>query len=268
MKIAWLSDIHLNFLDKDSRCQFHKSIVKENVDLIIISGDIAEAPSVSDMLIEMYDVINKPIYFVLGNHDYYGGQIHEVQSEMIRLTHTEPFLYWLPVLKPTLLKKGTYLLGQDGWADGRLGDFDQSPVIMNDSRLIADLFAQNCLGKKQLLEKMQQLADADASQLKEKLRAAIALDAEQVLIVTHIPPFKENCFYRGEATNPDFLPYYASQATGNILLEIASEYSHVNFLALCGHTHAASLYQPLPNLLIKSGQAEYYRPDIQEIINL
>jgi Icc-related predicted phosphoesterase len=268
MKIAWLSDIHLNFLDKDLRLKFHRTIVNADVELIIISGDIAEANSVSGMLIEMYDVINKPIYFVLGNHDYYGGQVHEVREEMTRLTHTEPFLYWLQVLKPTLLKKGIYLLGQDGWADGRFGDYYQSPVEMNDSRLIVDLFAQNCLGKKELLAKMQQLADADAFQLKEKLLSAIAMDAQQVLIVTHIPPFKENCFYRGQASNKDFLPYYASQATGNVLLAVASEYSQVNFLVLCGHTHATSLYQPLPNLLVKSAQAEYYHPDIQEIINL
>ena len=34
----------------------------------------------------------------------------------------------------------TVLLGHDGWADARYGDFDHSSVTLNDSRLIAELF--------------------------------------------------------------------------------------------------------------------------------
>lgn len=268
MKIAWLSDIHLNFLERISRDKFYENIDISAAELIIISGDIAEAPSVSGILIEMSNTINKPIYFVLGNHDYYGGQVHEVREEMTRLTRTEPLLNWLPAIKPIPLKNDFYLLGQDGWADGRFGDYFQSPVAMNDSRLIADLYQQRRLGKKQLLEKMQQLADFDAEQLGAQLLEAIAMDARTILAITHVPPFKENCFYRGRTTNQDFLPYYASQVTGNVLLEIASAYPQIYFLVLCGHTHAESIHQPLENLIIKSGQAEYYNPAIQEVFTI
>ncbi len=68
MKLAWLTDIHLNFLDKSGRKKFYQQIVASQVEAVLISGDIAEAPSVSDILKEMIEQIQMPIYFVLGNH--------------------------------------------------------------------------------------------------------------------------------------------------------------------------------------------------------
>lgn len=268
MKIVWLTDIHLNFLDRNSRKIFYEFILITKADLVMISGDIAEAPSVKAILMEMGKDVNKPIYFVLGNHDYYFGYVNEVREEMTKLTNTAPLLHWLPASKPILLKNKVYLVGQDGWADGRYGDYYRSPVAVNDSRLIVDLFLQQGLGKKELLKQMRELADTDAQQLKEKLLEAADLGAKQIIIITHIPPFKENCFYRGREGTQDFLPYYSSQATGNVLLDLAHEHQQIQFSVFCGHTHAKSLYKPLKNLTIKSGQAEYYTPDIQEIITI
>lgn len=62
----------------------------------------------------------------MGNHDYYRGQINKVREEMITLTKTEKLLYWLPASGMQILDKSTILVGQDGWADGRLGDYQNS----------------------------------------------------------------------------------------------------------------------------------------------
>jgi predicted phosphohydrolase len=264
MKIAWLTDIHINFLEKINRQKFYETITTADIELIIISGDIAEASSGCELLTEMAHAINKHIYFVLGNHDYYFGQVTIVRSAVTKLTNTQPLLNWLSIMKPVVLKKGVFLLGQDGWADGRYGDYHRSSVSLNDSRLIADLFQMKCLGKNKLLDKMQKLADEDAEKLKEQLLEAIQLNAKCIIVVTHIPPFKENCLHEGKITNDDFLPYFSSKATGDILLSVASEYPQVDFMVFCGHTHCASQYQPLENLSVKSGQAEYYMQPIQK----
>lgn len=153
MKLAWLTDIHLNFLDVDARIEFYQKVVKANSDAILITGDIAEAPSVAELLKEMAYHLKKPIYFVLGNHDYYKGQIDQVRNEMISLSKSEKLLHWLPASNFQVLENNTILLGQDGWADGRLGDFTNSPVSIVDSRLIVDLFQQKILGKYKLLVK-------------------------------------------------------------------------------------------------------------------
>ncbi len=52
----------------------------------MISGDIAEATSIELILKEMASTIQKPIYFVLGNHDYYRGSINDLRSTVISIT--------------------------------------------------------------------------------------------------------------------------------------------------------------------------------------
>src|SRR5207253_5944497 len=137
-----LTDIHLNFIDENARRKFYQEIVKTGCDGVLISGDIAEAPCLIDILNEMARYIDKPIYFVLGNHDYYRGQIQEVHDTIAELTKSNDGLFWLPASGMQKLANNTFLIGQDGWADGRLGDYQNSCVVLNDSRMIADLFQE------------------------------------------------------------------------------------------------------------------------------
>src|SRR5262245_17674903 len=131
MKLAWLTDIHLNFLEDNERQKFYQEIVNTKCDGVLISGDIAEAPCLAEILTEMADYIDKPIYFVLGNHDYYRGQIKEVRDAMTALTKENENIIWLPASGIQKLDNDTLLLGQDGWADGRLGDYQNSRTVLN-----------------------------------------------------------------------------------------------------------------------------------------
>ena len=40
MRIAWLTDIHLNFLNWSRRIQFYNRILKEKPDVVLMRGDI------------------------------------------------------------------------------------------------------------------------------------------------------------------------------------------------------------------------------------
>lgn len=84
MKFLWITDIHLNFVSLDKRKQFYQGL--KDGDAIVISGDIAEAPSIAKILSEVADHVGKPIYFVLGNHDYYHGEINNIRDAMQILT--------------------------------------------------------------------------------------------------------------------------------------------------------------------------------------
>lgn len=174
MQLAWLTDIHLNFLNTEERHNFFQEILTKNIDGILLSGDIAEASSVCEILSEMAAMINKPLYFVLGNHDYYGSEISHVRQKVSELTKKSEFLYWMPTAGIQFLEKDVILLGEDGWADGRYGDYQNSQVSLNDNRMIADLFQKKLLGKDHLLKKMQQLADDDAGYLKSNINNAIS----------------------------------------------------------------------------------------------
>lgn len=267
-KLAWLTDIHLNFLDKQERKLFYDEILSKNCDAVLISGDIAEATCLVEILNEMADQLEKPIYFILGNHDYYRGQVTEVRNKVAELSERHDHLFWLPASGMQTLKNGNILLGQDGWADGRLGDYQNSSVSLNDSRMILDLFQANTLGKFQLLSKMQQLADVDATQLEDDLKKAVKQDPKKIIVLTHVPPFKEACLHEGVISDPHWLPYFSSKVMGDVLKQVAKENPSVEFLVLCGHTHSKAEYKPLDNLIVRAGSAEYSQPEIQDVISL
>ena len=90
---------------------------------------------------------------------------------------------------------------------------------------------------------------------------------KKIIVVTHIPPFKEACMHKGKESDDHWLPYFSSKATGDVLTKIAQENPDIEFLVLCGHTHSQANYQPFENLIVKAGKAKYYQPTIQEIID-
>jgi len=265
-KIAWLNDIHLNFLETETRKIFYQSINETSADAILITGDIAEANDICEILNEFSALTNKPIYFVLGNHDYYSGSIANVRENIRRVCSKNNKLIWLGNPEIIALNNHTILVGHDGWADARYGDFDHSSVTLNDSRLIAELFQAFLLNKAALKNKMQHLADADAKVLEQTLIIAITPNTKKVIIATHVPPFPESCCHKDKPSDDNWLPYFASKATGDVISKIAKTTPQVNFLVFCGHTHSKASFKPYKNLEVKAGNALYYQPELQEII--
>lgn len=268
MRLAWLTDVHLNFIDANLREMFYQEIINTECDGVLISGDIAEAPSLKHILSEMAAFLGKPIYFILGNHDYYRGQVQEVRESMIALTESSKMLFWLPAIKLKQLSENTVLVGQDGWADGRLGDYTNSRVVLNDSRMITDLFLAKLNSKHELLHKMQELADTDAMQLKHDLIQAADLNPKKIIVLTHVPPFKKSCMHEGEISGEEWLPFFSSKAMGDVLTYAAQKYTKIEFLVLCGHTHSQAEYKPFQNMTINVGKSEYSRPEIQCLIGV
>ena len=269
MKLTWITDVHLNFLEKDERIDFYHTLIATDSNGVVISGDIAEATSIESILKEMASTIQKPIYFVLGNHDYYRGSINDLRSTMISIIKDEPFLFWLPESGPQKLNDEVVLVGQDCFADGRYGDYTNSRVVLNDSRMIVDLFQCSALGKYQLLEKMQQLADQDAKELEKNIEQAVrSYNPQKIIILIHVPPFREVCMHDGKISSDDYLPFFSSKITGEILMHAAESYPEIEFLALCRHTHSKGFFNPCPNLIVKAGASEYGKPSIQEVIEI
>jgi Icc-related predicted phosphoesterase len=180
---------------------------------------------------------------------------------MISITKDEQFLFWLPVSGPRKLNDEVVLVGQDCFADGRYGDYANSRVVLNDSRMIVDLFQCRVLGKYQLLKKMQQLADQDAKELEKSIEQAVRLfNPQKIIILIHVPPFNVCMRAKSVAT---IICYSSSKVTGEILMYAAESYPEIEFLALCGHTHSNGFFQPCPNLILKAGASKYGKPSIQ-----
>ena len=122
MRLAWVTDVHLDFLSDDEVRAFCRQFARRGLDALAISGDIAEARSLEHALPLVADELRVPIYFVLGNHDFYNGSIAEVRQQMAALTRTDSGIHWLPARGIGSLGDGHAVVGHDGWADGRHGD--------------------------------------------------------------------------------------------------------------------------------------------------
>jgi Icc protein len=91
---------------------------------------------------------------------------------------------------------------------------------------------------------------------------------EQVILLTHVPPFQASCQYGGAPCDNDRLPFYTNSALGEFLINIMKNAKNNRLLVLSGHTHVKTEYRPLRNLLVITGKAEYGSPQVQRIFRL
>lgn len=261
-RLAWATDVHLNFLSSSELAAFFRVLAATDADAILLTGDIAEAPSLERLLGALAEALARPVYFVLGNHDFYHGSITETRRNAAALSASSPWLRWLPAVPPVEIAEDTLLIGVDGWGDGRLGDYGRSPVELNDHVLIEELSG---LGKARRLEVLHRLGDEAAATLEARL-STIPARCERVIVATHVPPFKEACWHEGEISNDDWLPHFTCQAVGVVLRKAASSRPERQFEVLCGHTHGEGVARILPNLVVRTGGAEYGEPVVQDVL--
>lgn len=261
--IAWMTDIHLNFLEVIQIEKWLDSFAKEKLDALLITGDIGEANSLRDYLLRIVGHLRLPTYFVLGNHDYYHGSIKEVRAIASQLDEEHSLLNWLPKHGIVRLSETVALLGHGGWGDAGYGDFMRSRVMLNDYQLIYELTGLNPI---ELLKKLYELGQEANQFLIATLPAALE-EYEHVYVALHVPPFQETCWYDGKTpeNDDDYLPHFACKGAGDALLELAEKYPRKKINVLCGHTHGSGETTILPNLKVITAGAEYGDPQIARI---
>jgi len=70
-----------------------------------------------------------------------------------------------------------------------------------------------------------------------------------VIVLTHVPPFRDACWYEGKISHDDYLPHFVSRAVGDRLIQLMREHPDRSMTVLCGHTHSAGVARVLPNLV-------------------
>jgi len=239
LRATWLTDIHLNFLKPLALRAFYDRVRAEQPAVLLVTGDIGEADSVVRFVGELAAIA--PVYFVLGNHDYYRSSIAAVRGAVQRLPME---MTWLPGCGPLKITPRTTILGVDGWGDARCGDL-ASKVQLSDWQLIDDF------KRGDRNETLQRLGANEARKLREHLAAAPA--SEHLLVLTHVPPFPEACIYDDVQSEPAWLPWFTCIATGELLFEHARTHPDQQITVLCGHSHGIGTHQPLPNLTVRTG---------------
>jgi len=264
MKLVWLSDLHFEFLSGDEVRTFISGVAAEKPETLLITGDISNAQRLEYHLTQLAGLLPCPIYFVLGNHDFYLGSFAQVDAlvEDIRTRH--PNLVELGHREIIPLGKDAALIGHRGWADGRAGIGSRSMVRLNDHQYITDLCQPD---PHQLFAILNRLGDESADYIRTIAPKALEM-AKQLFIATHVPPFVEAALYANKPSEPNFAPHFVNLALGRAILEIVRMYPDKSITVLCGHTHHRALYAPVPNLKVQVAAAEYHHPQIASILDI
>ncbi|MCC6856985.1 MAG: metallophosphoesterase [Bryobacterales bacterium] len=261
MRLAWLTDIHLNFLPGRALDRFLSSLRAAGPEVVLLGGDTGEAADLERYLPALAGAVQRPVYFVLGNHDFYGGSIERVRAGAASLAASSPHLHWLSEAGVVELAPDLALVGHDGWADGRCGDYANSEVLLTDYFVIGELSGMDPWSRLRVLNR---LGDETAEYFRRVLPAAC--DAYPLVIVlTHPPPFREACWHQGGISGEDWLPHFVCQAGGEALIEVMRTRPRCRLMVLCGHTHSSGIAYILPNLVAVTGEAEYGKPRIQKL---
>lgn len=264
MRLAWLTDIHLNFLKPYQFDSFFAQIRAQQPDALVITGDIGEGRSIVYFLQMLDKRLHLPIYYVLGNHDYYYGSFSDIASRMHQVCTDSPRLRWLDAAGVVELAPDVALVGHGSWSDGRLGDYANSEVELLDFLLVENFVG---LDKTARLGLLNALGDAAATHLRRAVSMAVQRYAT-VYVATHVPPFREACRHEGQISHEHFLPHFACKAVGDVLRDIMLKHPDREMIVLCGHTHGAGDTYILDNLRVITGGAEYRSPTVQTVFDI
>ena len=259
MKLLWCTDIHLDCVNSTTRVQFINEINTSNGDALLITGDIATGSTIVEELTWLSDAISCPIYFVLGNHDYYHSDIQSVRAKVMLLIERTPTLHWLSTTEAISLSARRHLIGHGGWGDAQNGDFLATPIRLNDHKLIADLTGHE---RPLLQAKLQELGREAATHIEETATRLLDSDSniQEICIATHVPPYPESAWYMGYSGAIDWIPDFTCKAVGDTLLQLATEHPHIQWTVLCGHGHHPGVVSMLDNLIVHTGKADYGTP--------
>ncbi|MEW5993456.1 MAG: metallophosphoesterase [Candidatus Zixiibacteriota bacterium] len=285
--IAWLTDIHLNFISYIDLVTFADKVLKHEPDAVVITGDIGEADTVVGYLAELEKLLQKDIYFVLGNHDYYKGSIYDVRAKVRVAARHSTRLRWLPDIGIAELTPTVCLIGHGSWADGRYGDWERSGLLLNDHFYIKEFNPSvrttghdsreffdpdpalatafgSADAKERRLQIMQALAEEPALHFAKLLPKALA-SYDHVIVATHVPPFREASWYAGRISDDIWAPHFSCKAVGDVLRSEMGKHPDKRMTVLCGHTHGKGEAQILDNLIVHTGDAIYGKPKVQQV---
>lgn len=262
MKVVWLTDSHLEWLNDRRRSVFFKRVASEEAEAVLVGGDYSAIDFLEASLLKLYKTAHVPIFFVLGNHDYYRSSISEVRELAQKISAEHKQITWLTAAGLVPLNDNIGLVGHGCWGDGVAGSFFESPLRLNDFKFIKELSG---LDKHSQLEQIEGLG-VEAAEYLEKWATKAAESFKKVLILTHVPPFPEACLYLGKPSE-EGLPFFCSKAAGNALERVARKFPGTQFKVFSGHTHDAAEVQIMDNLSAKVAAAEYGKPNF-EVLDL
>jgi Icc protein len=267
-QFAWATDIHLDFLGEDNQrlIKFGESLIAGNPTGIFLTGDISVAKKLVYHLSALEKIVQRPIYFILGNHDYYGGQIEAVRKTMRELTNVSSYLRYMPTMPYIAATPATAVVGHDGWYDAGYGDWQASNFGMTDWTAIQDFLPVNG-SKATIVAEARKLAHAGVTHVQNGIKNAVRYH-KHIIVLTHYPPFPQTHVHEGRQGDAHAMPWFTSKYMGDLLMAASTAYPLVKFTVLAGHTHGKFDGKITNNLEVHVGASEYGQPTLQGLIEV
>jgi predicted phosphodiesterase len=245
MKFAILSDLHLEF-NTDLKLNFD-----DDTDRVIIAGDVS--PNLKQVERFLKNIPHR-VFFVAGNHDYY-GHVYRERIEDFRKTFRDSNVVFLE--KDTLLEGEYLIFGATLWSEY---------LTPNQKTMIKDEYRREAMRDINMQEAMNNMNDyrlirteyglanpsyflGEFLETEEKLNTFLKQKADKKIIITHNAPT-----YR--TTNPIYQNSKLNSAFHNHMDDMI-EQNDID-LWVFGHTHfdADLIYK---NTRIISSQVGYPR---------
>src|SRR5574343_822249 len=166
-KIAWASDLHLDFAEPDEIARFLAEVKDARADMLVLCGALSAevrggGSTLRSWLMRLEAEIDFPIRFVLGNHDAYGQSLSEARRTARDMSgHGK--IAWLSDGRIEPLSDDAVLVGHDGWYDARAGI--PGRILMNDFKYVFELRTPYLISPVELHEEIRKIADEAASYL-------------------------------------------------------------------------------------------------------
>lgn len=253
MRLGFATDIHIDHLVDDkgyARQRGCGRYIAEGLDALIIGGDISTGVHFKDHFTAFCKGAGIPVYFVLGNHDFW-----DAPDAVVRVTAAS-FPGYLDQAGVVELAPAVGLVGRSGWYDTLTGNPFDSPIKVNDWHRVERLIPAWRIPQL-LQQECRQWASEEAEKARIDLEKAAAA-YPRVFFVTHFPCFTKACW--DEHGRPDveengWWPWSIDTTLGHVLLEVTAKHPQVDFTLLTGHTHGGGRTQLTTNLTCISGKA-------------
>ena len=254
----WATDTHLDFLDDDEKVAswIEQNLASKEGEAVLLTGDISLGPHVVRHLRMIKAGTNKKVFFVLGNHDYWDTSFAQLRLDIVHPDLVNDGIVWLGGADYVPFGESIAVVGHDGWYDALNGNAKKSRLMMNDWFRIEEF-----KNLKELILTCRKLAAEGVAHIEQSCTKAIADGRKKIILMTHFPPFVEACFYMGQRTKDDALPWYSSRLMGEALIALSEKNPEITFTVLCGHTHSFVDISPRPNLRVIVGNSSYGSPD-------
>lgn len=264
-KFIWITDPHFNFLTKNTLVKKLVELQSSKADGIFITGDITTGNQIYHHLDLMVKIITKPIYFVLGNHDFYHECFEAIDILMKEICLKHSNLYFLDNLESIKLNENTGLIGHTGWYDGRWRNPKTSIVYSWDFALISDFKEEKHFKSK--LRLVRDLADMAAEQIGRNLEKALQ-KYDTVYMLTHIPPWPERYSSLRIPFDLFWKPYNSSKIMADTLSYIMDKHPGKQLNVLAGHTHNRKYTKISNNINLFVGDATHGKMHIENIFSI